>query len=99
MATMTSSAKGEILIPIDGLELEGEINVPAKAPGIVLFAHGSGSSRHSRRNQFVARTLRWRGLGTLLFDLLTQEEEASEQETGHLRFDIAMLAERLLAAA
>jgi alpha-beta hydrolase superfamily lysophospholipase len=100
MATMmTSSAKGEILIPIDGLELEGEINVPAKAPGVVLFAHGSGSSRHSRRNQFVARTLQWRGLGTCLFDLLTQEEETQEQHTGHLRFDIQMLADRLLAAA
>jgi putative phosphoribosyl transferase len=99
MATMTSSAKGEILIPIDGLELEGEINVPAKAAGVVLFAHGSGSSRHSRRNQFVARTLQWRGLGTCLFDLLTAEEEASEQETGHLRFDIQLLADRLIGAA
>jgi alpha-beta hydrolase superfamily lysophospholipase len=99
MATMTSSAKGEIHIPMGAFELEGEINVPAKAPGVVLFAHGSGSSRHSRRNQFVARTLQWRGLGTCLFDLLTQAEEHSEQETGHLRFDIQMLAERLLAAA
>jgi putative phosphoribosyl transferase len=100
MATMTtSSAKGEILIPIDGLELEGEINVPAKAPGIVLFAHGSGSSRHSRRNQFVARTLQWRGLGTCLFDLLSPMEEAEEQQTGHLRFNIQMLADRLLASA
>ena len=99
MATMTSSAKGEILIPIDGLELEGEINVPAKAPGVVLFAHGSGSSRHSRRNQFVARTLQWRGLGTCLFDLLTPLEEKDEQDTGHLRFDIQLLANRLLGAA
>jgi putative phosphoribosyl transferase len=96
---MTSSAKGEIVIPIDGLELEGEINVPAKAPGVVLFAHGSGSSRHSRRNQFVARTLQWRGLGTCLFDLLTQQEEYEEQNTGHLRFDIQMLADRLIGAA
>jgi alpha-beta hydrolase superfamily lysophospholipase len=98
MTTMTSSAKGEILIPIDGLELEGEINVPAKAPGVVLFAHGSGSSRHSRRNQFVARTLQWRGLGTCLFDLLTQQEEDAEQQTGHLRFNIQMLADRLSGA-
>jgi alpha-beta hydrolase superfamily lysophospholipase len=96
---MTSSAKGEILIPIDGLELEGEINVPAKAPGVVLFAHGSGSSRHSRRNQFVARTLQWRGLGTCLFDLLTPLEETEEENTGHLRFDIQLLADRLLGAA
>src|ERR1051325_8142343 len=99
MTTTTSSAKGEILIPVDGLELEGEINVPAKAPGVVLFAHGSGSGRHSRRNQFVARTLQWRGLGTCLFDLLTPDEEHSEQNTGHLRFDIQMLANRLIAAA
>ena len=99
MATMTSSAKGEILIPVDGLELEGEINVPAKAPGVVLFAHGSGSSRHSRRNQFVARTLQWRGLGTCLFDLLTPLEEKDEQDTGHLRFNIQLLADRLIGAA
>jgi alpha-beta hydrolase superfamily lysophospholipase len=98
MTTMTSSAKGEILIPIDGLELEGEINVPAKAPGVVLFAHGSGSSRHSRRNQFVARTLQWRGLGTCLFDLLTPLEETQEQSSGQLRFDIQLLADRLVAA-
>ena len=98
MTTTTSSAKGEILIPIDGLELEGEINVPAKATGVVLFAHGSGSSRHSRRNQFVARTLQWRGLGTCLFDLLTPLEEAQEQSTGELRFDIQLLADRLVAA-
>lgn len=99
MATMTSSAKGEIHIPMGAFELEGEINVPAKALGVVLFAHGSGSSRHSRRNQFVARTLQWRGLGTCLFDLLTQAEEHAEQDTGHLRFDIQMLADRLLGVA
>jgi alpha-beta hydrolase superfamily lysophospholipase len=99
MTTMTASTKGEIHIPADGVELEGEINVPARAPGVVLFAHGSGSSRHSRRNQFVARTLQWRGLGTCLFDLLTHAEELEEQHTGHLRFDIQMLADRLLAAA
>src|SRR5688572_28396624 len=97
--TMTESTKGVIHIPADGVELEGEINVPARAPGVVLFAHGSGSSRHSRRNQFVARTLQWRGLGTCLFDLLTQQEEYAEQHTGHLRFDIQMLADRLLGAA
>jgi putative phosphoribosyl transferase len=97
--TMTESTKGQIHIPADGVELEGELNVPARAPGVILFAHGSGSSRHSRRNQFVARTLQWRGLGTCLFDLLTQQEEYAEQHTGHLRFDIQMLADRLLAAA
>jgi alpha-beta hydrolase superfamily lysophospholipase len=64
----------------------------------VLFAHGSGSSRHSRRNQFVARTLQWRGLGTCLFDLLTPLEETQEQSSGQLRFDIQLLADRLVAA-
>jgi pimeloyl-ACP methyl ester carboxylesterase len=64
----------------------------------VLFAHGSGSSRHSPRNQFVARILRDAGIGTLLFDLLTTEEETAEAETRHLRFDIPMLATRLIEA-
>jgi putative phosphoribosyl transferase len=64
----------------------------------VLFAHGSGSSRHSPRNQFVARTIREAGVGTLLFDLLTREEEAVDIQTRHLRFDISMLARRLLSA-
>ena len=82
----------------DGRELEGELIVPSGAVGVVLFAHGSGSSRHSARNQFVARTLREAGLGTLLFDLLTREEEAADRHTGHLRFDIELLARRLLAA-
>jgi putative phosphoribosyl transferase len=97
--TETSQAQAEIKIRAGGVELEGELIVPARSSGVVIFAHGSGSSRHSRRNQLVARTLRWRGLGTLLFDLLTQEEESQEQETGHFRFDIQMLASRLLASA
>ena len=99
MTTMTESTEAQVKFPAEGIELEGELNVPARAHGVILFAHGSGSSRHSRRNQFVARTLRWRGLGTFLFDLLTQDEETQEQFTGHLRFDIDMLAARLLAAA
>jgi dienelactone hydrolase len=65
---------------------------------VVLFAHGSGSSRHSPRNRFVARALRQAGLGTLLLDLLTPLEEAEDAHTAHLRFDIALLARRLLAA-
>jgi putative phosphoribosyl transferase len=97
--TETSQSEADVIIPADGVELEGELIVPARAKGIVIFAHGSGSSRHSRRNQLVARTLRWRTHGTLLFDLLTQQEEYAEQHTGHLRFDIGMLASRLLAAA
>ena len=88
----------EITIPVGGVRLDGELHLPAKAPGLVLFAHGSGSSRHSPRNQFVARVLREAGLGTLLFDLLTAEEEQAEAYTRHLRFDIPLLAERLAGA-
>jgi dienelactone hydrolase len=78
--------------------LEGELVLPAAAAGIVLFAHGSGSSRHSPRNQAVAARIRDAGLGTLLFDLLTRDEEAVDRRTGHLRFDIGLLAERLFRA-
>jgi len=78
--------------------LDGELTIPAGATGIVLFAHGSGSSRHSPRNQFVARAIREAGIATLLFDLLTQEEEAEDDRTGRLRFDIGLLARRLVAA-
>ena len=80
------------------LALEGELTVPANTVGIVLFAHGSGSSRHSPRNQFVARAIRETGLATLLFDLLTQEEESQDNLTGRLRFDIGLLARRLVEA-
>jgi len=78
--------------------LEGELIVPDAARGIVLFAHGSGSSRHSPRNQLVARAIREAGVATLLFDLLTREEEALEARTRHLRFDIGLLARRLADA-
>lgn len=85
-------------IPSGRIMLEGELKVPGDATGVVLFAHGSGSSRHSPRNQFVARTIREAGVGTLLFDLLTQEEEAIDVTTRHLRFDIGLLATRLVDA-
>src|SRR6266480_8040169 len=85
-------------IPSGKILLEGEVLVPVGATGVVLFAHGSGSSRHSPRNQFVARTIRETGVGTLLFDLLTQEEESVDIRTRHLRFDIGLLAERLVDA-
>jgi putative phosphoribosyl transferase len=88
----------QVTIPLRGLRLEGELELPPKALGLVVFAHGSGSSRHSPRNQFVARVLREAGLGTLLFDLLTAEEEAAEARTGALRFNIPLLAERLEGA-
>jgi dienelactone hydrolase len=89
----------EARIPARAAMLEGEVRVDEESRGIVLFAHGSGSSRHSPRNQLVARSLRDRGLGTLLFDLLTREEEAVDLHTRHLRFDIALLAERLVDAS
>src|SRR6516162_9083305 len=87
----------QIRVPAGGVELEGEVALPAKAPGLVLFAHGSGSSRQSPRNQYVASVLRQAGLGTLLFDLLTAEEERAEALTAHLRFNIDLLADRLVA--
>lgn len=85
---------GLALIPAGQLKLEGIIEVPDGAPGIVLFAHGSGSSRHSPRNVYVARVVREGGIGTLLFDLLT-EQEAEDRENV---FDIEFLARRLIAA-
>ncbi len=91
-------ASNEIVIHANGVSLGGELRLPADAPGLVLFAHGSGSSRHSPRNQYVAGVLREAGLGTLLFDLMTVEEEQAEARTRHLRFNIPFLAERLLAA-
>jgi len=78
--------------------LEGNLSLPAGARGVVLFAHGSGSSRHSPRNRHVARLLNQAKLATLLVDLLTADEEAIDLRTAHLRFDIGLLAERLIAA-
>ena len=78
--------------------LFGNLSIPEGAVVLVLFAHGSGSSRHSPRNQFVARTLNNAGLATLLFDLLTQQEEAIDMRTREHRFNIALLAERLVHA-
>ncbi len=91
-------ATNDIFIPLKEVKLGGELNLPPDATSLVLFAHGSGSSRHSPRNKFVARSLRQTGkTGTLLFDLLTAEEEQSEAYTRHLRFNIPLLAERLAA--
>lgn len=78
--------------------LEGNLYIPEKAQGVVLFAHGSGSSRHSPRNRYVAQVLQEAGLATLLFDLLTKEEEEADIQSGQLRFDISLLTERLVAA-
>src|SRR6185295_133346 len=83
-------------IQLGKVTLRGQIDVPEGATGIVLFAHGSGSSRLSPRNQLVARILRSAGLGTVLFDLLSEEEEQVDMRTRHLRFAVELLAERLL---
>jgi dienelactone hydrolase len=88
----------EITIPLSDVELAGELQLPPGATGLVLFAHGSGSSRHSPRNQFVARRLHSAGMGTLLFDLLTAAEEQAEARSGALRFNIPLLAARLVGA-
>src|SRR5262245_63826334 len=82
-------------IPAGDAILEGDLMIPSDARGIALFAHGSGSSRHSPRNMSVARVIREAGVGTLLFDLLTPEEESVDVFTRHLRFDIDMLTTRL----
>jgi putative phosphoribosyl transferase len=88
----------ELQIPTGRAVLSGNLTIPENAMALVLFAHGSGSSRHSPRNQFVARTLNRAGLGTLLFDLLTPEEEALDIYTREHRFNIGLLAERLVHA-
>src|SRR5262245_26140451 len=82
-------------IPAGEATLDGDIHLPAQARSLVLFAHGSGSSRHSPRNQYVAQVIRTAGLGTLLFDLLTPEEERIDQRTSSLRFDMDLLAGRI----
>ena len=87
----------DIEVPAGAFALRGILGVPDRAGGAVLFAHGSGSGRLSPRNNYVARTLQAAGLATLLVDLLTAEEERADARTGHLRFDIDFLTERLLA--
>jgi len=88
----------EVHIAADSTTLDGNLTIPDGAIALVLFAHGSGSSRHSPRNQFVAHTLNNAGLATLLFDLLTPEEEAIDVRTREHRFNIGLLAERLMHA-
>jgi putative phosphoribosyl transferase len=86
-----------VTIPMGAKGLQGDLALPAGARGLVVFAHGSGSSRKSRRNRFVARTLQERRLGTLLFDLLTRAEELQDAVDAQLRFDIPLLTQRLVA--
>src|SRR5215218_6078811 len=87
--------RDEVVLEADGVRLPGELTIPVEAGGLVVFAHGSGSSRHSSRNRYVAEVLQAAGLATLLFDLLT-EAEANDRDNV---FDIALLARRLDAAA
>ena len=91
---MNQKQKELIQIQVSGVTIEGMLDLPANAQGIVLFAHGSGSSRHSPRNNYVAEVLRDQGIGTLLLDLLTVAEDQDYQT----RFDIALLTQRLLEA-
>lgn len=95
MSPRASGARDEIEIEIPGATLRGDLVVPEGAGGVVLFAHGSGSSRHSQRNRYVAEVLQVAGLATLLMDLLTSEEEVIDQVTREFRFDIDLLSERL----
>ena len=86
----------QVSLPAAGVTLDGTLGIPADARGMVLFAHGSGSSRFSPRNRYVARVLRDAGLATLLVDLLSPGEEEVDMATRHLRFDIGLLADRLV---
>jgi putative phosphoribosyl transferase len=88
----------EVQVPVGAVELEGNLRIPDDAQGVVLFAHGSGSGRHSPRNRYVAEALHEANLATLLIDLLTPEEEEEDLRTRHLRFDIRLLADRLAGA-
>jgi putative phosphoribosyl transferase len=95
-----SSAEKAVQIPVGAIQLEASFTVPSEAQGVVIFAHGSGSGRHSPRNRFVAQQLQERRIATLLLDLLTAEEESVDAYTGgRLRFDIHLLATRLEAAS
>ena len=88
----------EIEITADKVVLKGNLSIPKNAKAIILFAHGSGSSRFSPRNQYVAQVLYKAGLATLLMDLLTKEEELIDEQTGEIRFNIEFLADRLIGA-
>ena len=93
----TSVAHAAVSIPVGGLVLKGDLHIPSAPQGVVLFAHGSGSSRLSPRNRYVAEALNEYSLGTLLADLLTVDEEREDALTGHLRFNIGLLTDRLVA--
>src|SRR5438128_2132965 len=93
-----SNNMDQVQVPAGNVTLAGNLDIPDNPAGVVLFAHGSGSSRHSPRNQFVAQVLQEAGFATLLIDLLTAHEEEQDWHTGRLRFDIDLLSERVVAA-
>jgi len=93
-----SAHETSVTVPAGSVTLQGTFALPEGADGVILFAHGSGSSRHSPRNRYVAEELHFAGFGTLLLDLLTPAEEAIDERTRELRFDIGLLADRLVAA-
>ena len=95
---VSQAAEPGVVIPAGEISLHGSLSIPPSPRGVVVFAHGSGSGRFSPRNRFVASALREGALGTLLFDLLTGDEERSEAATGRLRFDVPFLASRLVTA-
>jgi putative phosphoribosyl transferase len=95
---MPYSNEQPVQIPIGSSSLSGDLDILDGVQGVVLFAHGSGSGRHSPRNRYVAKVLQEVSLGTLLFDLLTEDEEFIDEQTRHLRFDIGLLANRLIGA-
>jgi len=97
-ASRSDGRERSVKVQAGDVALEGELRIPDNAQGVVLFAHGSGSGRHSPRNQHVARILRDSGLATLLLDLLTAEEEALDVRSGQYRFDINLLAKRVVGA-
>lgn len=98
MERQSVKEEGYVKLGVDQVSLNGDLIIPEQSRGLVVFAHGSGSSRQSPRNQYVAGVLRQAKLATLLFDLLTPDEELEDQATGHLRFDIGLLARRLIGA-
>jgi putative phosphoribosyl transferase len=87
-----------VRVDVGGVEVDGDLRVPERAAGLVIFAHGSGSSRFSRRNRAVAETLEAAGFGTLLLDLLTAQEESVDERTRQYRFDIGLLGRRVIGA-
>ncbi len=96
-ARETPVEHASVLVPAAEVVLQGDLSMPSTPKGVVLFAHGSGSSRHSPRNRYVAEVLNEYSLGTLLVDLLTAAEEREDEIDAHLRFDIELLTERLVA--